>query len=40
MVKAKSLSIVTFNVREVFKDLKKQQLCRDLEKLNVDMYCL
>ena len=40
MLKAKSLSIGTFNVREVSKDLKKQQLCRDLEKLKVDIYCL
>ena len=40
MVKAKSLSIGTFNVLEVSKDLKKHQLCRDLEKLKVDVYCL
>ena len=40
MVKVKSLSIGTFNVRGVFKDLKKQQLSRDFEKSKVDIYCL
>ena len=40
MVKVKRLSNVTFNVRAVCKDLKKQQLSRDLEKLKVDIYYL
>ena len=40
MVKVKRLSNGTFNVHAVSKDLKKQQLSRDLEKLKVDIYYL
>ena len=40
MVKVKRLSNGTFNIRAVSKDLKKQQLSRDLEKLKADIYYL